>query len=443
MLGMSQTPIHRSQYLRGGGSGVIGAGDGSNEDFEKMKKARLRNDLLNQMNDNMGRRLDERRKKNWEDEYDDARIWHDNMEQQKRYDHEEWKRKKYLVKDGHLPGPGGWDPYSRYGRHRGRYGALPPSSRRSGKRDGNDDYGWWYGGPKASRSSKYRRGRYYQDWNEPPPLPWMENNNQVHVNSGGKKPPESDTDPVAFYKGDMKSWWDKFVPANVASKISTMVNDQLLSMQKKLDNQELSIQKEITKLKTDANNSDNERLKVLNQLRNCKKKLTDQQLQEDLRHNYIYHILFNNWKMREKMMDKDLDALPSRQLFPQLKNNYATLGEKINWGELAYDSKKLVSHIDPVSNEYLKFPSVDDIAKQDIEVNFFDVERINAANHNRLEDLKGMKHSVSEPQLDSLDKKLYDFLDKESTFKKINLRGDLPGDDVNDIDPMVLKDIKF
>ena len=43
--------------------------------------------------------------------------------------------------------------------------------------------------------------------------------------------------------------------------------------------------------------------------------------------------------MREKMLDKDLDSLPSKQLFPQWKDNYATLGERINWGELAFDSK--------------------------------------------------------------------------------------------------------
>ena len=137
----------------------------------------------------------------------------------------------------------------------------------------------------------------------------------------------------------MKSWWDKYVPADIASKISTMVTDQITLMQKKLDHQELSLQKEITKLKREATDTDNERLKALNNLRNAKKKLTDQQLQEDLRHNYIYHILFNNWKMREKMLDKDLDSLPSKQLFPQWKDNYATLGERINWGELAFDSK--------------------------------------------------------------------------------------------------------
>ena len=113
----------------------------------------------------------------------------------------------------------------------------------------------------------------------------------MHVKhgQGGSEP----LDATAFYKGDMKSWWDKYVPANVAAKISTMVTDQLTAMQKKLDNQELSLQKEITRLKTEANSSDEERLKVLNNLRNAKKKLTDQQLQEDLRHNYIYHIILD------------------------------------------------------------------------------------------------------------------------------------------------------
>ena len=52
---------------------------------------------------------------------------------------------------------------------------------------------------------------------------------------------------------------------------------------------------------------------------------------------------------------------------------------------------KLVSHLDPVSNEYLKFPSLDDVAKQEVEVNIFDIERINNANHERLRNLSEQK----------------------------------------------------
>jgi hypothetical protein len=286
---------------------------------------------------------------------------------------------KYLVKDGHIPGP--WGSRSRYGdivppgitRYDHRYQVS-----RKGKRDGNDEYGWWYGAPQTTRyRGRYARDHWWDRMPQPPPLPWMDN--QVFVNKGDKK--EGDTgDAVTFYKGEMKSWWDKYVPAEVASKIQTLVTDQLSKMKKMLDNQEVTIQREITSLRVEANEADHDRLLALKNLQNAKKKLTDQQLQEDLRHNYIYHILFNNWKLREQMLDKDLDKLPSRQLFPQFKNNYADLGERINWGELASDSRKVVSHLDPVSNEYLKFPSVDDIAKQDVEVDIFDIERINKGN---------------------------------------------------------------
>lgn len=71
------------------------------------------------MNDNASRRLVDRKKRYWEDQYMDEKVHWDHLEDQKRYDHEEWKRKKYLIKDGHLPGP-----WNRYGsRHGSRYGS--------------------------------------------------------------------------------------------------------------------------------------------------------------------------------------------------------------------------------------------------------------------------------------------------------------------------------
>ena len=82
-----------------------------------------------------------------------------------------------------------------------------------------------------------------------------------------------------------------------------------------------------------------------------------------------------------------------------------------------------MSHIDPVSNEYLKFPSVDDVAKQDVEVDVFNIERINEANHERLKNLSENNRGIIEPQLDELDEKLFKFLDNESTFgKKFNFQ---------------------
>ena len=52
----------------------------------------------------------------------------------------------------------------------------------------------------------------------------------------------------------------------------------------------------------------------------------------------------------------------------------------------------------------MKFPSVDDIAKKDVEVDFFDIEHINS-------NLK-----EKENNLDDLDNRLFRFLDKERTY---------------------------
>ena len=248
--GISQTPIHRSQYLRGSGT-LIGQGEGEDGGFDKVKKAKYRNDLLNQMNDNAGKRLEQRRMKQWQDEYDDDKVMHDNWDNRHRYDHEEMKRKQYLIKDGHIPGPGRYNrSHSRYSDYTPyqstRYDSRYQVSRKGNRRDGNEDYGWWYGAPQTTRQNRpYRREHWWDRAPHPPPLPWMEN--QVHVNTGANK--QNPDDAVTFYKGEMKGWWDKFVPAEVASKIQALVTDQLTGMQKKLNNQELAIQKEITQLR--------------------------------------------------------------------------------------------------------------------------------------------------------------------------------------------------
>jgi hypothetical protein len=91
-IGVLQTPIHRSQHLRGSGN-VIGSIEDFDGDFNKIKKAKYRNELLNQMNDNASKRLEQNRAKHWQDEYDDFRVARDNQKDAWRYDHEEWNRK--------------------------------------------------------------------------------------------------------------------------------------------------------------------------------------------------------------------------------------------------------------------------------------------------------------------------------------------------------------
>ena len=61
--------------------------------LRNLNKARLRNDLLDQMNDNANKRLAERSLKNWQDEYDNERIYWDTWDDRARHDHEEFKRK--------------------------------------------------------------------------------------------------------------------------------------------------------------------------------------------------------------------------------------------------------------------------------------------------------------------------------------------------------------
>ena len=175
--GIYSSPIRRSQYLSGGGL-LIGGGD-DDQILEKLKKDKLRNELLDQMNDNASKRIEERRIKYLQDEIDESRIYRDRWDQDRRSNYEEWQRKKYLVKDGHIPGVGNyserWNGYSDYlPPWSTRYDHRYQVSRKGKRKDGNDDYGWWYGAPQTHR---YSRRRYRGHWDsapQPPPLPWLE-----------------------------------------------------------------------------------------------------------------------------------------------------------------------------------------------------------------------------------------------------------------------------
>lgn len=151
---------------------------------------------------------------------------------------------KYLIKDGHLPDPRHYHFGSRYGpRSRyGSFGRYDPywhdsydhryQASRKGKRDGNDEYGWWYEAPRSRKFHGSRRGRRYGghwDWDKapmPPRLPWQEKGTDPYDWN------EATKDPVGWYNGDIKSWYDKYVPTDVAARINKMVTEQLESMQK-------------------------------------------------------------------------------------------------------------------------------------------------------------------------------------------------------------------
>ena len=65
---------------------------------------------------------------------------------------------------------------------------------------------------------------------------------------------------------------------------------------------EVDKQQEINRIKKEMGKVDDERLKNLEELRVTQLRLKDKEIQDDIRNNYIYHILFNNWKNREKVL---------------------------------------------------------------------------------------------------------------------------------------------
>ena len=68
-------------------------------------------------------------------------------------------------------------------------------------------------------------------------------------------------------------------------------------------------------------------------------KLKDQQLEEDMRHNYMYHILFKNWKARERgIKNGDLDRKPYQHQFPDLDKVDFRLPENFKVDEILGDN---------------------------------------------------------------------------------------------------------
>lgn len=57
---------------------------------------------------------------------------------------------------------------------------------------------------------------------------------------------------------------------------------------------------------------DKERIEALKKLKSLKGNLLDAQMKEDMRHNYLYHILFDNFASKEKCTNAALENLKDR-----------------------------------------------------------------------------------------------------------------------------------
>lgn len=104
--------------------------------------------------------------------------------------------------------------------------------------------------------------------------------------------------------------------------------------------QEQKVKKELERVRGEVKDSDKERSTAIQELQDLKLKLKNQQLDEDMRHNYMYDILFKNWKARERgIKNGDLERKPYQHVFPDLEKVDFRLPEHFRIDEILGDGK--------------------------------------------------------------------------------------------------------
>jgi len=83
------------------------------------------------------------------------------------------------------------------------------------------------------------------------------------------------------------------------------------------------------------------RLKALDEMRMVKRKLKKKQIAEDMRQNYIYDILMERWKDRERKLEDRYQKFPGVNSFPvELRKPDSFVPPKAQkFGELPSSSK--------------------------------------------------------------------------------------------------------
>lgn len=359
------------------------------------------------------------------------------------YDLEDYRRHKYLFDDPVHPrtpywgrnwysrDPYWWDDYYWGGRLSSRYGSRFRRHRRygrgywddydygryydpnyydgwngyyKGKRDPNakaDDYGWWY----ALNHNKQKPPYYYDlppswvrynSWNpylwrrdQPPPF-WMHGKDK-------KWHWEFKKEWERWYKGESKDWWNKFVPKDFKGKVEDLVDSKLKTLAEDLNHKERAMYDQIKLLKNTNREDTTKKERYLEEIQRLKNKIKDQELQEDLRHNYVYQILFENWKRKHKALapyDRKSVELPDLQDDTRTRRD--------EW--LEFDE------------ENIRFPSPEEIDKMNLDIDFFDVDKFHDLNMERIKKLgkaekpedKRFKYDIN-----VLDDKLFGKLDTE------------------------------
>lgn len=149
-------------------------------------------------------------------------------------------------------------------------------------------------------------------------------------------------------------------------------------------------------------------MEALENIKSLKSKLNDQQLTEDLRHNYIYSQLRNSMVEKEGLIKKRTEVLPEVTTFPKIDKVYFSLPEKPNE---RYDNKNPI----PKSLKFVNENQKDSLEKMKVKVNIFDADYLNQINSKRIDDLKEIDdHHKSKSVIQG-------FLDRESSAAQINL----------------------
>ena len=133
----------------------------------------------------------------------------------------------------------------------------------------------------------------------------------------------------------------------------------------------------------------------------------------------MYHILFKNWKARERgIKNGDMERKPYKHVFPDLEKVDFRLPENFRVDEILSDNR---GRLDFVTNDYL--PNEHDVytiknnVEDQVDVDLNNINRLNKVNKKRLFDIDKNLQRASTPDYDELDRNLFNFLDKESVFK--------------------------
>ncbi|CDW76693.1 UNKNOWN [Stylonychia lemnae] len=410
-------------YLRGGdyyrgdfarGRGIHGLLPGELNDPEKIKKALYRHDLIHQMDDNKLRRYDRYNKSRLENELEEERLrrergyldngyGYDIGERRRRIMDNQERAARYLKEDWHRRDE------DRYKYKSFRKGSEPVEA-------------YWLGDPHHPHDSKYWKNAHGQPpdwwhkkyWSHPG---WWNSKDPYPYPPVGGDPRHRDW----WWYGDREGQWKekgywhqgKWVPIDVANHIQEKVGEEVKKLRHDMAKQEVDMQSQLNEMKKQGLNADFERQQALEGVKQLKEKLSDQQLTEDIRHQYMYNQLLDKVVEKDSMLKKSGDYQ-----FPDISN---PLNDAIKFkipnsmNTPRFDDIKQISKPTKLYND-LHQSSVERVKTK---VNMFDADYLNQVNSRRLDSLDRMdsKEKLSKDNL-------VNFLEQETSKSWINLHQD-------------------